>query len=56
MLVELHAKNYATSYDFVNGVDGIFKDYTKTSSKSFRWIYFENPRIENNMIKIFSFK
>jgi hypothetical protein len=49
MLVELCVGNYATSNGLVNGVDGIFKDYIKRSvSKSFIWIYFENPRIGNN--------
>ncbi len=32
----------------VNGANRIVKDYTKTSSKSFIWIYFENPIIGNN--------
>jgi hypothetical protein len=48
MLVELRAENYVTSCGIVNGVDGIFKDYTKTSSKSFIWIYLQNPRIGHN--------
>ncbi len=28
MLIKLCVGNYITSNDFVNGVDGIFKDYT----------------------------
>ncbi len=49
MLVELCVWNHATSNGLVNGANGIFKDYIKTStSKSFIWIYFENPRIGNN--------
>ncbi len=48
MLIKLRAINYATSYGLVNGVDGIFQDYTKTSSKSFIWIYFEYPKTGNN--------
>jgi hypothetical protein len=38
MLVELCARNYNTLDGFVNGVDGIFKDFTQTFSKSFIWI------------------
>jgi hypothetical protein len=45
MLVEFYAKNSATSDGLVNGVNGTFKDYTRTYSKSFIWIYFENPII-----------
>jgi len=33
-LIELCTRNYATLNGLVNGVDGIFKDYTKTLSKS----------------------
>jgi len=50
MLVKLCARNYATLDSLVNGDDGIFKDYIETlASKSFIWIYFENPRIGNNI-------
>jgi hypothetical protein len=35
MLVELCAWNYETSNGLVNGVDGIFEDFTETISKSF---------------------
>jgi hypothetical protein len=49
LLVKLCARNYATSDGLINGANGIFKDYIETStSKSFIWIYFENPRIGNN--------
>jgi hypothetical protein len=34
MLIELYVGNYITLNDFVNGVDGNFKDYTETFSKS----------------------
>ncbi len=40
MLVELCAGNYGTSDGLVDGVDGIFEDFTKTISKSFVWIHF----------------
>jgi hypothetical protein len=45
MLVELC---YITSYGLVNGVDGIFKDYTKTFPKSLIWIHFQNLQIGYN--------
>jgi hypothetical protein len=49
MLIELCVGNYATLDGLVNGANGIFKYYIETStSKSFIWIYFENPRIGNN--------
>jgi hypothetical protein len=34
MLVELCARNYETLDGLVNGVDGIFEDFTKTISKN----------------------
>jgi hypothetical protein len=34
VLIELSTRNYATLNGLVNGVYGIFKDYTKTLSKS----------------------
>jgi hypothetical protein len=34
VLIGLCTRNYATLNGFVNGVDGILKDYTKTLSKS----------------------
>jgi hypothetical protein len=42
MLVELCARNYGTFDGLVDGVDGIFEDFTKTISKSFVWIHFHN--------------
>jgi len=40
MLVELCIRNYVTSYGFVNSVNGIFQDYTKTIFKLLIWIQF----------------
>jgi hypothetical protein len=54
MLVELCVGNYETSNGFVNGVDGIFQDYTKTISKSLIWIQFQNLKLNINTNKIFS--
>jgi hypothetical protein len=48
MLVELCARNYETSNGLVNVVDGIFEDFTKTISKYFVWIHFQNPHIRHN--------
>ncbi len=48
VLIELCTRNYATLNGLVNGVDGIFKDYTKTLSKSLIWIHFQNPQIGIN--------
>jgi hypothetical protein len=40
MLVELCDGNYATSYGFVNGVNGIFKASTTYCEKTIIWIMF----------------
>jgi hypothetical protein len=53
MLMELCAGNYETSDGVVNGVDGIFEDFTKIISKSFVWIHFHNPKIGHNTQIIF---
>jgi hypothetical protein len=45
MLVELFVRNYDTLDGLVNGVDGTFKYFTQTSSKSFIWIEFYNSKI-----------
>ncbi len=47
VLIGLCTRNYATLNGFVNGVDGILKDYTKTLSKSLIWIHFQIPQIES---------
>jgi hypothetical protein len=47
MLVELCVGNYGTSDGLVDGVDGIFENFTKTISKSFVWIHFHNPQIKH---------
>jgi hypothetical protein len=43
MLVELCTWNYITSNGLVNGVDGIFKDYTKNLSKIINMDTFSKP-------------
>ncbi len=48
MLVELCTWNYITLDGPINGVDGIFKDYTKTFPKSLIWIHFQNLQIGLN--------
>ncbi len=61
MLIELYVGNYITLNDFVNGVDGNFKDYTETFSKSLIWIHFWNlqiginTRFENHKCTKYSF-
>ncbi len=40
--------NYATLYGFVNNVNGIFQDYTKTIFKLLIWIHFQNLQIGLN--------
>jgi hypothetical protein len=32
----------------VNGVDGIYQDFTKTISKILVWLHFHNPQIGHN--------
>jgi hypothetical protein len=46
MLVELCDGNYATSYGFVNGANGIFKASTTYCEKTIIWIMFQNFKIE----------
>jgi hypothetical protein len=46
-LVELCVGNYETSNGLVNGVDGIFQDYTKIISKYLIRIQFQNFQIEH---------
>jgi hypothetical protein len=49
MLIELCVGNYATFDGLVNGIDNIFKNYTRTYSKSYMWIDFENLQIGVNI-------
>ncbi len=44
----MYKELYATLKGLVNSVDNIFKDYTKTLSKSLIWIHFQNPQIGIN--------
>jgi hypothetical protein len=43
MLVELHARSYATSNGLVNGNDGMFKTSTSYHN-TITWIFFQNPK------------
>jgi hypothetical protein len=45
MLIKLFVKNHATFDGLVNGVDNIFKNYTRIDSKSYMWIDFQNLQI-----------
>jgi hypothetical protein len=49
MLIELSVGNYATFDGLVNGVDNILKNYTRTHSKSYMWIDFQNLQIGVNI-------
>ncbi len=49
MLIELCVGNYATFDGLVNGADNIFKNYTRTYSKSYMWIDFQNLQIGVNI-------
>jgi hypothetical protein len=49
MLIELCVGNYATFDDLVNGKDDILKNYTRTYSKSYMWIDFQNLQIWVNI-------
>jgi len=49
MLIELCVGNYIISNGFVNGVDGNFKVYTESLSKSLIWIHFWNLQIGINI-------
>jgi hypothetical protein len=40
--------NCHTSDGLVNGIDGMFEEYTKTISKPLIWINFHNPHIGFN--------
>ncbi len=44
MLVELCARNCATSNSLVNGANGIFKTSTSCHNKTIIWISFPNPK------------
>jgi hypothetical protein len=47
MLVELYAGNYNIEDDLVNGINGIFKRYTrKNKDVDIIWIEFVDPTIE----------
>jgi hypothetical protein len=42
MLIESCEGNFEITDGLMNGVDGIFEDFTKTISKYFVWIHFHN--------------
>jgi hypothetical protein len=46
MLVELCAKNYATTNGLVNRVNGLFKTSTSYHNKTIIWMSFPNPKIK----------
>ncbi len=46
MLIELCAKNYATTNGLVNTINGIFKTSTSYHNKTIIWISFSNPKIK----------
>lgn len=48
MLLELCIRNYATSYGFINNVNGIFQDYTRNYLKIINMDTFLEP---SNWIK-----
>ncbi len=48
ILIKLCAGNCSTLDGLVNGVNGMFQDYTKVFNKQLIWINFENPCIGLN--------
>jgi hypothetical protein len=49
MLIKLCVGKFATFDGLVNGVDNCFKNYTRTYSKSYIWIDFQNHQIGVNI-------
>jgi hypothetical protein len=49
MLIKLCVGKFATFDGLVNGVDNFFKNYTRTYSKSYIWIDFQNHQIGVNI-------